>query len=347
MSRKLNQIETEAVAWLTRRDRNLSSLEQAEFDRWCAADPAHARAVAEISAVWSVFDQPRHSPRAGLLQAELKTLRRRTVRRWTYGGAAAVTLTAACLMVVFQMGSPVAAPEGAPNTATARVEEPGRQTLPDGSVVEFKPGATISVAFEPGIRRVILNRSEAHFSVVKDPSRPFIVDAGGVQVRAVGTAFCVQRGLAEVEVVVTEGQVAVERSPTGVPTSAAVAATANSVPPFRPVLLAAGHRVVVAFSATTPAPVESLSPPDLNERLAWRLPKLDLSETSIVEAIALFNRHSGPHSPRLVLGDETVAARRLTGFFRSDNVEGFVRALESSFGVRAERRPGEIILRSK
>jgi ferric-dicitrate binding protein FerR (iron transport regulator) len=58
--------------------------------------------------------------------------------------------------------------------------------------------------------------------------------------------------------------------------------------------------------------------------------------------VALFNRSN---RVQLTVGDETVAALRVTGIFRADNVQGFVNLLESSFGVRAERHgQNEIVL---
>jgi transmembrane sensor len=57
---------------------------------------------------------------------------------------------------------------------------------------------------------VVLERGEAHFQVAKNPARPFVVVARGVEIRAVGTAFSVGLESTRVEVLVTEGQVAVE-----------------------------------------------------------------------------------------------------------------------------------------
>lgn len=96
--------------------------------------------------------------------------------------------------------------------ATASVSRPEHRALPDGSWVDLNVGADIAVEFTAGgagARRVVLRRGEAHFTVAKDAARPFVVEAGGVAVRAVGTAFSVQRGGAGVEVLVTEGRVAV------------------------------------------------------------------------------------------------------------------------------------------
>ncbi|MGH7956227.1 MAG: FecR family protein [Opitutaceae bacterium] len=114
-----------------------------------------------------------------------------------------------------------------------------RQTLADGSVVELNAGADILVDFSPARRSVRLVRSEAHFAVATDATRPFVVSAGGVEVRAVGTEFAVRFGSQEIAVLVTEGQVAVAR------TAAPAPADAVLPTPTEPVLVAAGGRVVI------------------------------------------------------------------------------------------------------
>lgn len=335
--RPLDAIESRAAAWLARRDGGLSVVEQAEFERWCAADPRHAAAIREIAALWAAFDQPA----AESLRAELRGLARRDRRRWLAAGAALAT--AACLAVIFGLPG-FRQPAGETATLATRVIEPERQILADGSIVELRPGAKFTAAFTAGKRVVILEKGEAHFSVTKDSQRPFVVESGPVRVCAVGTAFTVGLGTGEVEVMVTEGSVRVD--------STALEPQVRSEPtrddPLRmpgatvvPVV-AAGQRVVVplGFAAVQPA-VTSVSADELTERLSWRLPRLEFSETSIGEAIRMFNRHN---RLQLYTTDESVAALRVTGMFRSDNVEGFVRALETSLDLRTERQEHALFL---
>jgi len=60
------------------------------------------------------------------------------------------------------------------------------------------------------------------------------------------------------------------------------------------------------------------------------------------EAIAHFNQ---PGSPRLVLADPALAALRVTGSFRTDRPEEFLRAIESTHRLRAQPDPsGRIVL---
>jgi transmembrane sensor len=94
----------------------------------------------------------------------------------------------------------------------------------------------------------------------------------------------------------------------------------------------------VSIPMVVPVPADELA-----ERLSWRLPRLDFSETNLAEACALFNRHN---DVQLRIADAVVAGMRITGVFRSDNVQGFVGALESSLGVHVERRDREILLRA-
>jgi transmembrane sensor len=231
---------------------------------------------------------------------------------------------------------------------SARVIAPERQIFPDGTLVELMPGAQISAAFTGQERRVALKLGGAHFAVTKDLVRPFIVEAAGLQVRAVGTAFAVQMGSAEIEVLVTEGRVAVARAEgdrdkgDGNSDLDEVSPTHN---PLTPTTVDAGHQLIVDLvreGAPTPRAV-LVGSTELTERLAWRVPRLDFTETSIAEAVALFNRHN---SIRIRIGEGAVLTRRITGVFRSDNIDGFVRALESTMQVKAERRGGEIVLRS-
>jgi transmembrane sensor len=188
---------------------------------------------------------------------------------------------------------------------------------------------------------VVLEQGEAHFEVAKNHERAFVVSAGGIEVRAVGTAFSVDHSQAQVEVVVTHGRVAVEKD-TGAAKSASVAsADLNSIAPIA--TLDAGHSVVVDLApqpAVAPQ-VASLSPAELMERVAWRLPRLEFTDTSMAEAVKLFNRNN---RIQLQIFGQELARLRVSGVFRSDNTDGFVHLLETSFGVRATRSADAIVL---
>ena len=66
-------------------------------------------------------------------------------------------------------------------------------------------------------------------------------------------------------------------------------------------------------------------------------------DVTLTDIVAEFNRRN---PVQLAVDDATLGALRLSAAFRSDNVEGFVRLMESDFGMRAEwRSEREIVLR--
>src|SRR5690606_5730758 len=124
--------------------------------------------------------------------------------------AYATALLAAAAMVGFLFLPGTSLTSSTPPSIALR---PDRQILPDGSSAELNSGAQFALEFTPERRVVRLLRGEALFDVVKDPSRPFIVAAGQIKVQAVGTMFTVRHSVDEVAVLVTQGQVAVDRMP--------------------------------------------------------------------------------------------------------------------------------------
>lgn len=268
-----------------------------------------------------------------LCEVKLQVSRRRR-RQWLATTAvAAVVLTGVSLWLLPPAGKlPVAPP-----VATATTIRPEQQRLPDGSVVELKGDAEIIVDFDGPLRRVVLRRGEAYFAVAKNPHRAFVVEAGGVSVRAVGTAFTVQFDRRQVEVLVTEGQVAVS-PPSGPP-----AVGTRDVSPVAPTLIGAGNRCVV--EADTKPKIQPVLPAELNERLGWRVAQLEFSGTPLAEVVALMNEHN-PRGVRFVIGHPALNRIRLSGFLLASNDAGLVGLLEAQFGVQAERSGDTITLRS-
>src|SRR5690606_12218051 len=68
-----------------------------------------------------------------------------------------------------------------------------RVALEDGSTIVLNSNTAVRVRYRSGRRDIQLVRGEATFQVRHDPVRPFIVRAGEVQARAVGTEVAVSR----------------------------------------------------------------------------------------------------------------------------------------------------------
>ena len=339
-------IEATAARWVLRRDRGLTATEQDEFSHWLAADPRHGAALALHRWGWDELD------RLTGLQTSLgavpdpdlfaRRLAARARRRWWFAAGSVLAAAAAVALMIYAR-----APEPVAKAAQFSAAPCERLTLEDGSVVELNRGAAVEVAFATAERRVRLVRGEANFTVAKDPARPFVVSAGGIEVRAVGTVFNVRLDLAAVEVVVSEGRVKLETwsgDALVAGAAAANAAKASRPPSAADFFLSVGQSAVVSLAPAAPPPqVVTLPPAQLAARLAWQPRLLDFTDAPLAELVAEFNRRN---PVQLVVADPALAARRLSATFRSDNVEGFVRLMESDFGMKAEwRGEREIALR--
>ena len=342
--RQQEAIDAMAARWVTRADAGLSAAEHTEFERWQSADPRHGAAVRHFTATWSRLDRPCS---AGAVLLELG--RRKTGRR-RLGAAAAVAIAAGGMLFVSAPRRDFEPPMMAAQPGGVRIA-PETRVLPDGSRIELKRGAEIEVDFTAALRRVALLRGEAHFQVTRDEARPFAVEADGVRVRAVGTAFSVQRGAEEIEVVVTEGRVSVEKPsrPPATVVEAGQVPDPAGVPAQTLAFADAGQRVVVPARTETPTPsVLTVTPDEMDTLLAWRAPRVEFSDTPLAEAIAMMNQSAETGSGlRLTIDSSagSVAREPVSGIFRADNSETFVRMLELSLGLQPERRGDQIILR--
>jgi transmembrane sensor len=336
------EIRRMAAAWLARLDSGASPELRAAYERWKGETLRRRELSDELEWGWQALGRPRE---AGAEATVARILGRRRRRRWAgrIGSVAAVCVAAVISLVTLSPDEPVVEPATPSRTATipgARVALPDRLVLPDGSVVERQDGTDLEVDYSPALRRLRLRSGAAHFSVAADAARPFVVELGGLEVRALGTVFAVRVLGDSAEVVVTEGRVALaaERSSTG----------AGGHEPTTLAVVHAGDRAVVtlpeevAVAATIPE-VQPLKPAELSASLEWRIPRLEFTRTSLPDAARLFNSNG---EIQIEAADERLGAIVVSGVFRADNVEGFVALLVSTFGVKAERvDPKRILLR--
>lgn len=356
-------IDEAAANWLARRVGGLGADEQVTFSRWLAADARHAATFAELERTWRSLDALNEIrlPDGRQLDHDLPFVhariesgqaghepggrRRRHVAK-VISLATAMAAVAAVMVLFVRPREELAQPM----VRSAFTETGGFKmlSLPDGSVIRLNTDSAIEVEFSRKERRVKLTRGEGNFSVAKDPARPFIVRAGHVDVRAVGTAFNVRFESAAVDVLVTEGKVRVEHAFKGesflagtiLPGGNAPATESAGVP-----VLEAGQRVTIPRSEPTVAAkavVVAVAAEDAARELAWQDRRLEFADAPLREVVAEFNRYNRHN---LVIADPRLNERRFGGSIRADNGEAFVRLLESRFGVKAEQRETETLLR--
>jgi len=319
--------EQAALEWVVRHQRGLQPAEERDFQAWLLADARHAALFREFGGTWSALG--RLPPPLFATPAKAVHSSPARHRILALAAAALVAAGAALWWLPEQAGVPV-------ETKVGTLRE---LRLPDGSVVQLNTASGLDPLFSPTERRIRLRQGEAYFEVAKDPHRPFVVEAAGVEMRALGTAFNVRLHAATVDLLVTEGRVRVDRN-FGPPSDLA----RTDPPTLQPREVAAGHRLILPTAETVAAPAATparVSDDELQRLLGWRTGELRFSDAALGEIVAEFNRH---HRRPLRISDPGLAQVRFGGVFRAEDQAGFIRLLRENFGLRVEVGPEETIL---
>lgn len=215
--------------------------------------------------------------------------------------------------------------------------------LADGSTVTMNTQSRLRVRYSSRGRDVELVEGEALFSVAREANRPFRVHALQTIVEAVGTEFSVYLGKSAAQVVVTQGRVKMSASPPPGPiilNPSGLAWTDETLLGFErhatEVAVGAGHEARVSRASDTLPGFEvdsrSLSPEQLERRIAWTNGQLAFAGERLDEVVEQFNRYNWR---KLRIADPQLADIRVGGWFRSTHVDEFVGVLRHLFGIRA------------
>lgn len=203
-------IDKEAATWLARLDADddLDSREQASLREWLNRSPRHKDALVSLNQFWGnniltelMVPLGRYEQQPGFFAAW---------KRKAVGWPGIATATAACLALV-ALSVLLFNPQMESNSNGLYVTAVGQQKtvlLDDGSLLQLNTDSQLEVDYTDNYRNLRLLQGEAYFEVKKNPDRPFRVYAGAGRVQAVGTAFNVLLNDAGMNVLVTEGSVA-------------------------------------------------------------------------------------------------------------------------------------------
>jgi transmembrane sensor len=303
------EIDDEAARWLLRLDRHGRTPElERDLQAWLDADPRRRGAFLRAEAAWMMMD------RAGWHEAEGRQAPPRQIltrRNALLAGGVAAGLAAVCGYML------------RPSRYVTEVGEVRRLPLRDGSVAEINTASSIQVSLHADARVVRMDQGEAWFQVAKDANRPFVVEAGAVRVRAVGTAFSVRRRQNGADVMVTEG----------------IVETWTEGAHDKPVRLTAGEKAYV--SEADPVNRIVAAPSEIDRELAWRDGNIDLAGESLADAVAEFNRHN---RRKLVIAEPSIAGEPLYGVFHANDPQGFARAVQVSLDVKITVEDNQILI---
>lgn len=305
---RLRQLE-EAADWVVR----LSEASRTESDvnewlRWCDARHGNLEAFELLQQDWRD---------AGALRAPVKA-RAYPRPRIVAGAALALVVIVASISPWFW---------GHPKTQTYESEAMTRAaTLPDGSSVTLSPRTVVRVSFARSERRLMVSSGEAYVKVLHESTRQFVVDAGEIQVTAVGTAFDVRRDPDMILVTVEQGVVEIASAPMAQDRSSNL---------WR---VGAGYQLV--YTPRTQS--ATLASVDSARALQWRSGELAYAGTSLKSVVEDVNRYSDRH---IVLADSTIGEYLYSGTVFTRFVDDWVKALTVAYPLQVRREAdGTLIL---
>lgn len=321
---RLSAMDPDAAAALLvyRRAEGAGDLDAQVATQWLNLDPSHQLALAAAEAAWGDFDEADGDEILAALRADALAAGPLTRPRWTREVVAA----AAVIMVLVGSALGLAVwredvvgvfgPHSERYVATSG--QPLQIQLADGSRMTLATGSAASVSLGRHRRAIGLERGSARFDVAHDGARPFAVRADDLEVLAIGTRFEVTISPRESRVILEQGRVSV-----------------REVSSHRdPVLLVAGQQFVGwPGQAPSVTRVQSLKndPDQAGDFIEFR-------NVTLGEAVAAINARGGG---RLIVRDPAVAALRVSGRFKADDLPRFGRSLSLLHPVQMiPRGPG-------
>lgn len=305
----------------------------AQWLEWCDAAPENLAAFEKIQKTWQLAGVAAMEAPASIGRGTtaMPRQRRRRRRAWL-AYAATIFVLATGVIVALLMHD---RPENAEVLATP-VAIRASSTLPDGSRVELGARSRLSLHYSPAVRRVVVESGEAYFEVAHNTRRPFVVEAGGLQVTAVGTAFNVHRGDERVVVTVSEGRVrlATEDAPVSIPGSG------SAKPGSMPLEAAAGEQAL--FSKKTERIAIAHADPAI--ATAWREGVLKFVNQPLADVVQDLNRYS---ERPIVLADASLGTLPYTGTVFGDRLDDWLHAIEDVFDVRVIKGDSQRIVIEK
>jgi transmembrane sensor len=329
-SERRNRVAAEAAAWwvqLQSDDAPRSTREQ--YVNWLRESPIHVAEMLRMAQLhgalqqferWAQVDtssdgesdnvisltqpNPRESLRA--------TRKSQALRVWTIAASVGLIAIATTWFQLSARGEVIVTERG----------ERREVALHDGSTVQVDPETQLRVKFNDRSRGIWLEHGRAMFKVAKNPNRPFEVHADDTVVRAVGTAFGVDRQSGGVVVTVAEGKVAIIRT--------MVTSLQPSQPDRLPLALVANQQVIISKSG----PAEPIHKVDSGRALAWAEGRLVFENDSVSSVAAQFNRYN---HVQIHVTDAALSARPISGVFDATDPESFIAFFQSVAAVRVDR----------
>ncbi len=321
----------------------LAPEERRAVDRWLSADPSRRAALDEVGEIWDQAEDIAKTRATAVDDPAVEMARwhaiqraigvegvarggeqgTRTIafpmspragwrRRWLRAAAAAIVVAigGGTVWQVTRYHVPAA------EEFVAVAGPPRTMTLSDGSVVTLAAGSRLTFleGRRPGSNRQAVLDGQAFFAVAHDAERPFIVTAGAVTTRVLGTEFNV-RAYADDD----SPTVAVRSGKVGVTLARGETTAEAAVTPGREAWIDSAGQLRIRVV-------------DLDRRLAWTTGRLEFVGAEVRSVLRDVNRWYGL---QLQLADRSLADHHVTVSFERATADDVVATLVRLLGPSA------------
>jgi transmembrane sensor len=334
------QIENEAAEWIVQlNDAEPTEEDLVAFRAWMNTSSAHQRAFNSLVKTWGDMD---------VLNELAFTQQEKRDDKSSYA-VPRVSFAFASLAVVFLLSLVIFTWQFLPGRFqqeefkadyVTKVGELREIALPDGSGIRLNTKSRTSVSFKQEARLIHLLEGEAHFEVEHDELKPFIVYAGKIAVRAIGTAFSVYLKDDGVDVIVTDGEVKIA--------SLQKAITSDFVPNLG---LLEKADTVASFVKGQHAVfkdkielVEAIEHQEIAKKLSWLDGMLIFDGDSLHDVVTEVSRYT---SKEIVILDEEIQSLKIGGYFRAGEITPMLDTLATNFDIKVEEINDNLIYLSQ
>jgi len=319
-------IEQQAYDWIVKLETGaMLNGDEERFIEWLSKDEAHGLAFAQAEETWLLMQDASALPEIDLVPKSNDNsagkVTRRTPSKWQIWSLAASFLI---LSFTLFFGNSLWIPITADYyTSTG---ERAEHLLSDGSIITLNTGSAIEVSMKEGSREINVITGEIYVVVAPDRQRAFVVQAGNMQVTALGTEFLVhKRENQDTLVVVTEHSVKVEN-------------TDNSASSL---VLDVGESLTLAKEQkqfSTKKKVNYL------RKTAWLKGKYVFTEQSLETVVTELSRY---HKGKIVILDDSVKTLTLNGVLDLDEPYTSLQNLSYTLPIKVKRITPYLIIIEK
>ncbi|MFV3415981.1 FecR family protein [Pseudomonas nitroreducens] len=328
-----DRISAEAAHWCARlHDEECSDADRAEFAQWLALDSRHGEEYQAMLDIWQLSAllprTARNAPEPAA-PAALHERRPRSTARRRRSSERIAAIAAGVLVAIGAIWSAGWSAGLLPSKVGYYAAQPGAREveLADGSKVELNSHSQLFFAnFRDRRSAWLKSGGEAYFQVTHDTLQPFSVYTDNGSVRVTGTRFNVWTDPQQMLVTLLEGSVVVS------PPDSVDGNSAQLTPGMQARYSQGSQRIELAQVAPAGA-------------IAWLEGKLVIDDLTLQSAIPLINRYL---KQPVFLEDATVAAMRIGGIYRTDDLQALVDSLPKVLPLDLHKdNQGRMVLASR